>query len=253
MRQEYPARLLRIHVSEGDRFQGKPLYEAIVAKCRELKIAGATVFRGLEGYGESAEMHRSHLARHDQPILISIVDSADNLSRLVPVVEEMMDTGLIAVSDVQVTACRRRLPRMKEQVRESAQSQGQPVPLFGRRDEVRTLTSALCARKSCLVLGPKGIGKTRLLQESLSIARQPYVYVEGPEVLHRLLVELAERLSCPAGRFGSVRNATSVALKPSVLEAFRRLPRCLVLEDFVDADPRMYRFLQRPTTSLLSL
>ena len=102
MRQEYPAKLLRIHVSEGDRFQGKPLHEAIVAKCRELKIAGATVFRGLEGYGESAEMHKSHLARHDQPIVISIVDSADSLDRLLPAVEEMMDTGMIAVSEVQV-------------------------------------------------------------------------------------------------------------------------------------------------------
>ena len=102
MQHGYPARLLRIHISEGDRFQGKPLYEAIVARCRELKIAGATVFRGLEGYGESAEMHRSHLSRHDQPILIAIVDTPDNLSRLVPVVEEMMDTGLIAVSDVNV-------------------------------------------------------------------------------------------------------------------------------------------------------
>src|ERR1035441_3759904 len=93
MQPEYPAKLLRIHISEGDRFQGKPLYEAIVATCRELKIAGATVFRGLEGYGESAEMHKSHLTRHDQPILISIVDTAENLSRLVPVVEQMMDTG----------------------------------------------------------------------------------------------------------------------------------------------------------------
>jgi len=102
MRQSYPAKLLRIHISEGDRLQGKPLYEAIVAKCRELKIAGATVFRGLEGYGETAEMHRSHLARHDLPILVSIVDSAENLARLVPVVEEMMYTGLIAVSDVEV-------------------------------------------------------------------------------------------------------------------------------------------------------
>jgi PII-like signaling protein len=109
VQQAYPARLLRIHISEGDRFKGKPLYEAIVAKCRELKIAGATVFRGLEGYGESAEMHRSHLARHDQPILISIVDSADNLSRLVPVVEEMMDTGLIAVSDVQVVRLQKKV------------------------------------------------------------------------------------------------------------------------------------------------
>ena len=102
MRQNYPARLLRIHISEGDRCEGKPLYEAIVARCREMKIAGATVLRGLEGYGETAELHKSHLARHDQPILISIVDSAENVSRLVPVVEEMMDTGLMAVSDVQV-------------------------------------------------------------------------------------------------------------------------------------------------------
>lgn len=110
MQQGYPARLLRIHISEGDRFQGKPLYEVIVAKCRELKIAGATVFRGLEGYGESAEMHKSHLARHDQPILISIVDTGENLSRLVPVVEELMDTGLIAVSDVKVVRVQKKVP-----------------------------------------------------------------------------------------------------------------------------------------------
>jgi PII-like signaling protein len=110
MQREYPARLLRIHISEGDRFQGKPLYEAIVAKCREMKIAGATVFRGLEGYGESAEMHKSHLARHDQPILISIVDTGDDLSRLIPAVEEMMDTGLIAVSDVRAVRVQKRVP-----------------------------------------------------------------------------------------------------------------------------------------------
>jgi len=110
MQPGYPARLLRVHISEGDRFKGKPLYEAIVAKCRELKIAGATVFRGLEGYGESAEMHKSHLARHDQPILISIVDSAGNLGLLIPVIEEMMDTGLIAVSDVQVVRVQKKVP-----------------------------------------------------------------------------------------------------------------------------------------------
>jgi len=110
MQQSYPARLLRIHISERDRFQGKPLYEAIVAKCRELKIAGASVFRGLEGYGESAEMHRSHLARHDQPILIAIVDSEENLSRLVPVIEEMMDTGLMSASDVTVVRVQKKVP-----------------------------------------------------------------------------------------------------------------------------------------------
>ena len=98
---EQPARLLRIHIKESDRYQGKPLYEAIVDRCREMKIAGATVFRGLEGYGETAEMHKSHLIRHDQPIVITIVDTADNIGRLVPGVEEMMDTGLMAISNVQ--------------------------------------------------------------------------------------------------------------------------------------------------------
>jgi len=106
--QRYAAKLLRIHVSESDRYQGKPLYEAIVAKCRELKIAGATVFRGLEGYGETAEMHRAHLVRHDQPIIVTVVDSGENLAMLIPVVENMMDTGLMAVSDVQVTRVQKR-------------------------------------------------------------------------------------------------------------------------------------------------
>jgi uncharacterized protein len=114
MRQEYPARLLRIHVSEGDQVRDKPLYEAIIAKCRELKIAGATVFRGLEGYGESAEMHRSHVARRDQPIVISIVDTQDNLDRLAPVVEELMNTGLIAVSDVQVIRVQKKVASIEE-------------------------------------------------------------------------------------------------------------------------------------------
>jgi len=95
-----PAKLLRLHFTERDRFLGKPLYEAIVEKCRELKIAGATVFRGLEGYGDTAEIHRSHVIRHDLPIVVQIVDSAENIERLVPVVEAMMDRGLIAISDV---------------------------------------------------------------------------------------------------------------------------------------------------------
>ena len=100
MLQGQSARLLRIHISESDRYERKPLYEAIIDKCRELKIAGATVFRGLEGYGETAEMHKAHLIRHDQPILIAIVDTPDRLAELIPAVEEMMDTGLIAVSEV---------------------------------------------------------------------------------------------------------------------------------------------------------
>jgi PII-like signaling protein len=108
------ARLLRIHIAESDRYDGKPLYEAIVNKCREMKIAGATVFRGLEGYGETAEIHKHHLTRHDQPILISIIDTAENLARLAPVVEDMMDTGLIATSDVQIVRVQKKAPAPHE-------------------------------------------------------------------------------------------------------------------------------------------
>jgi uncharacterized protein len=97
-----PGKLLRIHISESDRYQDQPLFEVIIAKCRELKIAGATVFKGLEGYGESAEMHRAHLVGHDQPVVIVIVDTAENLDRLVPAVEEMMDTGVLATSEVEM-------------------------------------------------------------------------------------------------------------------------------------------------------
>jgi uncharacterized protein len=102
MQPAQPAEILRIHISESDRLQGKPLYEAIVQKCRELKIAGATVLCGLEGYGETAELHKSHLVRHNRPIVITIVDTAENIRRLIPVVADMMDTGLMATSAVEM-------------------------------------------------------------------------------------------------------------------------------------------------------
>ncbi len=95
-------KILRVHVSEHDQYQGKLLYEAIIQKCRELRIAGATVFKGVEGYGETAEIHRAHLIGHDQPILITIVDSEAQILKLIPVLDEMLDTGLMAVSDVEI-------------------------------------------------------------------------------------------------------------------------------------------------------
>lgn len=103
-----PAKLLRIHISAGDRYQGKPLHEAIIARCRELKIAGATVFRGLEGYGETATLHKRHLARADEPLLIAIVDSAEAIERLIPAIESMIDTGLLALSSVEVIRVQKR-------------------------------------------------------------------------------------------------------------------------------------------------
>lgn len=103
------AELLRIHISESDRYQGKPLSEAIVAKCRELRIAGATVFTGLEGYGETAELHKAHLVHSHRPILISIVDTAENIRRLIPVIEPMLDTGLMATSPVEMIRVQKKV------------------------------------------------------------------------------------------------------------------------------------------------
>jgi PII-like signaling protein len=100
MRTVKKAKLLRLHVGESDRYNGKPLYEAIVNRCLEMKIAGATVFRGLEGYGETAEIHRHRVIRKDQPIVVTIVDTPENVERLIPVLEGMMDTGMIATSGV---------------------------------------------------------------------------------------------------------------------------------------------------------
>jgi PII-like signaling protein len=101
------AEILRVHISESDRDGGKPLYEAIVAKCRELKIAGVTVFRGLEGYGETAAMHQAHLVHSDRPIVITVVDTAENIQRLIPALADMIDTGLMATSEVRVIRVQR--------------------------------------------------------------------------------------------------------------------------------------------------
>jgi PII-like signaling protein len=96
------AKLLRLHFSENDKHHGKPLYEAILEKCHELSVAGATAFKGLEGFGESAEIHRAHLIAHDQPIVVTIVDTEEKIQEILPVLEDMIDTGLIAISDVEV-------------------------------------------------------------------------------------------------------------------------------------------------------
>jgi PII-like signaling protein len=103
MKLEGKARMLRIHFGEDDKWQGKPLYEAIVVKCRELDIAGATVFRGIEGYGASTLIHKKHLLwSSDRPIMVSVVDTEENIKKLLPALDEMVAEGLIAMSEVEV-------------------------------------------------------------------------------------------------------------------------------------------------------
>ncbi|HLH19790.1 MAG TPA: DUF190 domain-containing protein [Bryobacteraceae bacterium] len=101
MRSAKPARLLRVHFAESDRYRGRPLYEALVDRCRELGIAGITVFRGLEGFGETAGLRRSGMLRHDPPMVAAIVDSAENVARAAAEIEGMLEHGLMAVSQVE--------------------------------------------------------------------------------------------------------------------------------------------------------
>jgi PII-like signaling protein len=103
MKLEGKAKMLRIHFGEDDRWQDKPLYEAIVIKCRELDIAGASVFRGIEGYGASTLIHKRHLLRSsDRPIMVSVIDTEEKIRSLIPALDEMVDEGLIAMSEVEV-------------------------------------------------------------------------------------------------------------------------------------------------------
>lgn len=104
MKLEGQAKMLRIHFGEDDQWNGKPLYRAIVEKCRELDIAGATVLRGIAGYGASTLIRKRHLLSfsHDAPVMVSVVDSEEKIEKLLPFLDETVKEGLIAVSDVEV-------------------------------------------------------------------------------------------------------------------------------------------------------
>ena len=104
MKLQGKAKMLRIHFGEDDKWKGQPLYQAIVERCRHLDIAGATVLRGIEGYGASTMIRRRHLLSFsaDAPILVQVIDTEENIRRLLASLEEMTFDGLVAISDVEV-------------------------------------------------------------------------------------------------------------------------------------------------------
>lgn len=108
MRIDGPALLARIYLGEADRHDGQPRYQAIVAFLRDRGIAGATVFRGIEGYGANARLHTSRLLRlsEDLPILIEVVDREDRLRAILPELDAMLEDGLITIERVEVVAYR---------------------------------------------------------------------------------------------------------------------------------------------------
>ena len=98
------AMLLRIFFGEDDKFQSRPLYEAIVKAAREQPMAGATVLRGPMGFGHSSRLHTTKILRlsEDLPMIIEIVDTEDKIKAFLPIVDGMMPSGLITLEKVQV-------------------------------------------------------------------------------------------------------------------------------------------------------
>lgn len=98
------AKLVRIFIGESDRWHGVPLYEAIVRKVREMGLAGATVIRGVEGFGANSRIHTAKILRlsEDLPVLIEIVDKEERIASVLPVLDEMIGEGLITMERVEI-------------------------------------------------------------------------------------------------------------------------------------------------------
>lgn len=96
--------LLRIFIGESDKYDGMPLYEWIVKKARETHLAGATVLRGIEGFGAHSRIHTSKILRlsEDLPIVIEIVDTLEKIEGFIPVIDDAIKEGLATIEKVAI-------------------------------------------------------------------------------------------------------------------------------------------------------
>jgi PII-like signaling protein len=108
MKLEGTGLLVRIYLGESDHWQGKPLYQAIVSRLRERGLAGATVLRGIEGFGAKQHLHTSRILSlsTDLPILIEVVDTEEKIRAVLPELDAMVGDGLITLEKVEVIAYR---------------------------------------------------------------------------------------------------------------------------------------------------
>jgi len=109
--------LLRIFIGESDHWHGKPLYEAIVMKARELHVAGATVLRGPMGFGATSRLHTAKILRlsEDLPMIIEIVDAKEKIDELMPHIDQMVQEGLVTLERVQVIKYRANPSNLDQQ------------------------------------------------------------------------------------------------------------------------------------------
>ena len=108
MKLEGRGKLLRIFIGESDTWHGKPLYQAIVERVRDEGLAGATVVRGIEGFGATSRIHTARILRlsEDLPVLIEVVDTEENITRIIPMLDEMVGEGLVTLEAVEIIAYR---------------------------------------------------------------------------------------------------------------------------------------------------
>ncbi|GAB5603137.1 DUF190 domain-containing protein [Thermus sp. FJN-A] len=110
MRLEGEAKLLRIFVGESDRYEGRPLYEAIVLEAKRRGLAGATAFKGFMGYGAHSRIHTAKVLQlsEDLPVMIEIVDAEEKIRAFLPVLDGMVREGLVTLEKVEVIRYRSR-------------------------------------------------------------------------------------------------------------------------------------------------
>ncbi len=108
MKLEGEGKLLRLFIGESDTWHGKPLYQAIVERVRREGLAGATVLRGIEGFGADSRLHTSRILRlsEDLPIVIEIVDTPEQIDRVVPILDEMVGEGMLTLERVRIVSYR---------------------------------------------------------------------------------------------------------------------------------------------------
>ncbi|WP_243149969.1 DUF190 domain-containing protein [Thermaerobacter sp. PB12/4term] len=113
LRIQAPARRLTVYIGETDRWQGQPLYHTIVLKARELGLAGATVYRGIEGFGANSRVHAARVLElsADLPVIVEIIDHVERLQPLLAFLDEAVQEGLVVLEDVEIVAYRKNRQR----------------------------------------------------------------------------------------------------------------------------------------------
>jgi uncharacterized protein len=110
---EGPGKLLRIFIGESDRWHGHSLAEAIFLMLREEGLAGATVIRGIEGFGADSRIHSAHILQlsEDLPIVIEVIDREEHIRKILPKLDEMVTEGLVCMTDVDIVMYRHAEPK----------------------------------------------------------------------------------------------------------------------------------------------